>query len=147
MMKSMIVLASLLFTAGAFAASVNFTYFGNENGRESFYACDYAEGQTEMVLELLGATDIDVRCSGGIQSGGWSMQPVSVRAKYELPEVTGTGVETVILKGDTWNPACGLNVRIIKEVLKTFTNVEVVKKSDSCAFATTNYYYKLNVAQ
>lgn len=145
-MKKTALLSALLISSSAFAANFSFTYFGNEGGRQSYYACDYVEGQTESYLELLGATNIDVRCSGGIQSG-WSVQPVSIRASYDLPEVTGQNVETVEIKGDSFNPACGINVRIMSEVLKTFTNVEVLKKQDSCAFASSNYYYKLNIAR
>lgn len=145
-MKLITVLAALMISASSFAANFSFTYFGNEGGRQSFYACDYVQAQTEGYLELLGATNIDVRCSGGIQST-WSVQPVSIRAAYDLPEITGTGVETVEIKGDSFNPACGINVMIIKNILKTMTNVSVVKKSDSCAFVNTNYSYTLNVAR
>jgi hypothetical protein len=145
-MKKTAILFSLLVSVSAFATNISFTYFGNEGGRQSYYACSYAEGQTESYLELLGATNIDVRCTGGI-NGGWSVQPVSIRASYDLPVVVGNSVEAVSIKGDSFNPACGLNVRIINELLKTFTNVEVVKKSDSCAFQSSNYFYKLNIAK
>ena len=138
-------LATLLFSTSAFAENFSFTYYGNEGGRQSYYACSYIEDQTVSYLELFGATKINVRCSGGIDNG-W-IRPVSVRASYDLPEVTGAGVETIEIKGDSLNPACGVNVKIIKEILKTFTNVEVLKKQDACAFATSNYYFKLNVAQ
>lgn len=144
-MKKTALLAALLVSSSAFATNISFTYFGNEGGRQTYYACSYVEDQAVSYLELLGATNIDVRCSGGI-SNGWSMQPVSLQASYDLPVVAGTSVETLEIKGDSFNPACGLNVRILKSVLATFTNVEVVKKSDSCAFATSNYYYKLNIA-
>lgn len=146
-MKKTALLSALLISTSAFAANINFTYFGNEGGRQSYYACDYVEDQTQSYLELLGATNIDVRCSGGIQPSGWSVQPVSIRASYDLPVVTGQSVETVEIQGDAFNPACGINVRIMKEALKTFSNVEVLKKQDSCAFASSNYYYKLNIAR
>lgn len=144
-MKKLLTICALALSANVFAAGFSFTYFGNEGGRQSFYACDYVEYQTEQYLELLGATDIDVSCFGGIQP--WGVQPVSINAKFTLPVVTGSGVEEVKIEGDTWNPACGVNVRIMKEILNVFTNVEVVKKSDACAFANSNYYYKLNVAR
>lgn len=144
-MKKLTVLFALLMSVSSFAATVSFTYFGNEGGRQSYYACDYVESQAVSYLELLGATNVDVSCFGGINP--WSVQPVSLKATFDLPEVTGSSVETVEIKGDTWNPACGINVRMIKEFLKVFTNVEVLKKSDSCAFANTNYYYKLNIAR
>ena len=144
-MKTAALLFALIVSGSVFAKNISFTYFGNQGGNQSYYACSYVEDQTQSYLELLGATNIDVRCSGGI-SGGWSMQPVSIRASYDMAEVTGTSVELVEIKGDYSNPACGLNVRIIKEILKTLTNVEVLKKDDSCAFVTSNYYFKLNIA-
>ena len=144
-MKTAALLFALIVSGSVFAKNISFTYFGNQGGNQSYYACSYVEDQTQSYLELLGATNIDVRCSGGI-SGGWSMQPVSIRASYDMAEVTGTSVELVEIKGDSSNPACGLNVKIIKEILKTLTNVEVLKKDDSCAFVTSNYYFKLNIA-
>jgi hypothetical protein len=144
-MRNTLLLAAMFISGSAFAAKISFTYFGNEGGRQSYYACSYVEDQTISYLELLGATNIDVSCSGGISSG-WTAQPVGLRASYDLPEVSGSDSEIVEIKGDSFNTSCGVNVRIIKEVLKTFTNVEVVKKDDSCAFATSNYYYKLKIA-
>ena len=144
-MKTAALLFALIVSGSVFAKNISFTYFGNQGGNQSYYACSYVEDQTQSYLELLGATNIDVRCSGGI-SGGWSMQPVSIRASYDMAEVTGTSVELVEIKGDYSNSACGLNVKIIKEILKTLTNVEVLKKDDSCAFVTSNYYFKLNIA-
>jgi hypothetical protein len=147
-MKKLFVLVTLLFSLPSMAATISFTYFGNEGNRQTYYACSYVEDQTQSFLELMGATGIEVYCSGGLSSGGgWSSSPVSIRAKYDLPLVTGSAIETVEVEGDAFNPSCGINVRIIKEVLKTMPFVTVAKKQDSCAFATTNYYYKLNIAR
>lgn len=145
-MKSFLFASTLALSFNALAAEVSFTYFGNEGGRQSYYACSYVEDQALSYLELLGATNIDLRCSGGIQAPGW-IGPVSLRANFDLPEVTGSGVETVEVKGDVWNPACGINVRMMSEFLKVFTNVQVLKKQDACAFASSNYYYKLQIAR
>lgn len=145
-MKKLAVLSALFVSFSASAATISFTHFGRGAGYESYYACSYVEDQTENYLELLGATNIDVRCSGGIQSG-WYNQPVSIHASYDLPEVAGTYVETIEIKGDAFSPACGINVRIIQEILKTMTNIQVIKKDDACAFSTSNYYFKLNIAR
>lgn len=146
-MKKFIALFVMVFSFASFAKeTVSFTYFGNEGGRQSYYACDYVEGQTEYYLELFGATDIEVYCHGGIQPWG-SVQPVSINAKFNLPVIAGNSVESVKVQGDTWNPACGVNVRIVQSLLKKFTNVEVVKKSDSCAFHNSNYSYQFNIAR
>ncbi len=146
-MKKLIALFVMVFSFATFAKeNVSFSYFGNEGGRQTYYACDYVEYQTEYYLELFGATGIEVYCTGGIQPWG-GMQPVSIRAKFNLPVIAGNSTESVEVTGDTWNPACGVNVTIVKNLLPKFSNVEVVKKNDSCAFATTNYYYKFNIAK
>jgi len=127
-----------------FAAEVSFTHFGQEGNRQSYYACSYVEDQTFDILETLGATGIDVRCSGGITSG-WYAGPVYVTARFDLPQVNGSEESILELKGDVFNPACGLNVKIIKEVLKVFSNITVLKKQDHCAFSDSNYYFQLKV--
>jgi hypothetical protein len=138
-------LCSLSFAAIA-SETVSFTHFGNGGGNQSYYACDYAQSQTENFLSVLGATNIDVSCSGGIQSWG-SAQPVSIRARFDLPAVVTNTVESVEVEGDTWSPACGLNVQIVNSIVKKFSNVQVVKKSDACAFVSSNYYYLLNITR
>ena len=145
-MKKFAFLSALFVSLSATAASISFTHFGRSAGVESYYACSYVEDQTFHYLDLLGATNIDVRCSGGIQSG-WYNQPVSIYATFDLPVVTRNAVETVEIKGDAFSPACGINVRIIQEILKTMSNIQVLKKDDACAFASSNYYYKLNVTR
>src|SRR5690606_2512354 len=95
--------------------NVSFTYFGNEGGRRSFYACDFVEYQTEKYLKLFGATSIEVYCTGGINHG--HISPVSVRAKFETPRLMGNEVTvTQKVQGDSFNPACGINVAIIKNL-------------------------------
>jgi hypothetical protein len=147
-MKKLIVLATLALSASAFAADqkVSFSYSGLEGWGRSYYSCDYVEAQTEKVLELFGAQNVEVRCSGGIQWGqAW---PVSVTASWDAPALSGREVaETVKLKGDSWNPACGLNVTIVKNIVPKFSNVTIVKKSDSCAFQSSNYSYEFAIVR
>jgi hypothetical protein len=146
-MKKMII-ALLMFSSVSFASDVktiNFTYFGNSGMNRQFYACSYVEDQTVATLETFGATGIEVYCSGGIQP--YSVGPVSVRAKFDLPVVSGNSVEDVRLEGDTWNPNCGINTKIISEAIKVFKNITVVKKSDSCPFTNSNYSYVLKIAR
>jgi hypothetical protein len=138
-------LCSLSFAAVA-SETVSFTHFGNNGGNQSYYACDYAQSQTENFLAVLGAKNIDVSCSGGIQPWG-SMQPVSISASFDLPTVVTNAVESVEVEGDYSSPACGLNVQIVNTIVKKFSNVKVMKKSDACAFASSNYYYLLNITR
>lgn len=148
-MKQLMLIASLLFGASAFASeqvTVNFSYFGNQGMNRSFYACSYVEDMAESHLKAMGATYVDARCSGGIQPWG-SMQPISLRVTFQKPVVVGNTTETVRIEGDTWNPACDLNARMIKEFLKKFDNIKVLKKSDSCAFHNSNYFFELEVTK
>jgi hypothetical protein len=146
LMKKLLALTLVACSFASFAETVSFTHFGNGGGRQSYYACDYAQSQTEAFLTVVGAKNIDVSCSGGIQSWG-SAQPVSIRASFDLPAVTTQVVEAVEVEGDSFSPACGLNVQIINTIVKKLPNVQVVKKSDSCAFVSSNYYYLLNITR
>jgi hypothetical protein len=143
-MKSLFSFFLMFFSVSAMATNFSFTYFGNEAGTQSYYACSYVEDQAQSYLELLGATHIDVRCSGGITSG-WNAGPVTLNASFDLPVVTNNDFETLEISGDFSSPACGLNVRIIKEILKSMAYIQVIKREDACAFSTSNYYYKLRV--
>ncbi len=147
-MKKIIALVTLALSLSSLAAEkVSFSYAGNEGWGQTFYSCDYAESQTEAYLELFGATEIDVNCFGGI-SAGTIISPVSVTAKFELPVLNGTEVAQVVdVKGDTWNPACGINVYIVKRLLPKFSNVKVLSKSDACAFQSSNYSYKFSITK
>ena len=146
-MKKIITLVVLALSVSAYAReTVSFGYSGMEGWGQTYYSCDYVEAQTEKVLEMFGATEVSVRCSGGIEMG--QMWPVSVRASFEAPVLVGTEVAQVVThKGDSRNPACGLNVRIVKSLLPKFSNVTVLKKSDSCAFARSNYSYEFSIVK
>ena len=147
-MKNVFFVLALALTGSAFSAenNVSFGYSVNEGWGTSYYSCDYVEAQTEKVLELFGATDVSVRCSGGIEFG--SMWPVSVTATFNSPVLSGREVaEVVKLKGDNSNPSCGLNVKIVKSLLPSFNNVSVIKKNDSCAFQSSNYSYEFAIVR
>lgn len=147
-MKKLFALVALVLSVSAFAADhkVSFSYSGMEGWGRSYYSCDYVEAQTEKVLELFGAQNAEVSCSGGIQWGqAW---PVSVTATWDSPALSGREVaEVVKLKGDSWNPSCGINVAIVKNLVSHFSNVTIVKKSDSCAFANSNYSYEFSIVR
>lgn len=144
-MKTLIAsLALVLSFSAAAAQKVSFTYFGNEGWGQTYYACDYAEARTEKVLAMFGATEVSVRCFGGIEFG--RMEPVSITATFEAPVLMGNEMASVVkYKGDAFNPACGLNVAIVKNVLPKFSNVKVLKKSDSCAFDRSNFSYEFEI--
>src|SRR5690606_31684455 len=71
-MKKILGLLVLVSSLSAFAAKekVSINYSGFEGWGRTYYACDYVEYQAESFLKLFGATEIDVRCTGGIQPYG-----------------------------------------------------------------------------
>lgn len=142
-MKKIIGLIGLLFCFNGFAAQINLTYFGNQGSYQNYYACSYAEERTENYLALFGATNVEVYCTGGITN--WSITPISLSAKFDMPAVSGENFEKVEITGDTWNPGCGLNTAIIREIIKTFKSVQVLEKQDHCAFSDSNFYYLLQI--
>lgn len=146
-MKRLFVLTALALSMNAFAGDVkvSFTHWGNNAGTQSYYSCDYVEGQAEMYLETFGATDIEVTCTGGI-GPGWTARPVSVWASFNLPVLSGQDVAEIIkVEGDPFRPSCALNVQMIKSFLKVMPHISVIKKRDACAFASSNYYFELAI--
>jgi hypothetical protein len=141
-MKNLLMITCLFFSTNSFAAKVSFTYFGNEGGANTFYACSYAESQAEYYLKTFGAENIQIYCGGGITS--WSVMPISLRAEFDLPVLMGT-TESVEITGEPSSPACGINTMMIKKFLEVMNNVQVLHKNDSCAFSHSNYSYKLKI--
>ena len=141
-MKKLFALLVLVFSFNSFAGKISFSYSGDSNGNRYYYDCFYVEYQVEQYLELLGATNVYANCTGGITNT--HLGPVSVRASFNSPVTTGNR-EEVEIKGDSFNPSCGLNVQIMKTILKAFPEVQVIQKSDACAFSSSNYFYKLSV--
>lgn len=142
-MKKIISLIGLLFCLNGFAAQINLTYFGNQGSYQNYYACSYVEDQTEQYLALFGAMNVEVNCTGGITN--WSVSPINLRATFDMPAISGNSFEKVEIAGDVWNPGCGLNTAIIKEILSVFKSVQVLDKQDHCAFSDSNFYYLLQI--
>lgn len=146
-MKKFLAILALVSSVSAFAAKekISIHYSGFEGWGRTYYACDYVEYQAESFLKLFGATQIDVRCTGGIQPYG-SAYPISLTATFETPTLVGNEVEVVEkVEGDFRSPACGLNTTIVKKLLPLFSNVKVLKKSDGCGFASSNYSYTFSI--
>jgi hypothetical protein len=145
-MKKLVLIAVFILSASAFGQTqkVSFTHFGQSGRNQSYYACSYVEAQAYSYLELLGVSGARVRCYGGIMPGSYRPQSVSVVANFDLPVISG--VEEVIeIRGESSNPACGLNTQMIREFIKVMPHVEILNKSDSCAFHNSNFFYRLKI--
>ncbi|MES3037320.1 MAG: hypothetical protein V4736_05375 [Bdellovibrionota bacterium] len=94
----------------------------------SYYSCDYAEQQTEKILNVMGAQGMKVTCSGGLPYNEF----VSVRARFQ------SAIATIGTTEDNWsgvkfkvNEACDFNESIARQLAKHFTTRNV-KVSSSC---------------
>lgn len=138
-MKAFILLGALLFNAQAHAADfINFTFFGNEGRNRIYLSCYYAENAVDQILNELGATDIDVRCSGGIDFG--RAFPVTIQAKYTLP----ADARTVEINSD-FNTNCYFDTRFIERLVSGNDRLEKVSGSRSCFRSDSRYGYKLEI--
>lgn len=139
-MKALLASVVLSLSLSTFAESISISYSGMESWGQTYYSCAYVEARTKQVLERLMAYNIRVDCFGGIENG--RMSPVSLEASFDVPHDTGIS-GYISLRGDQQNPACGLNVAIINNVLPKFPFVKVVSKDDRCASPRSNYKFDL----
>jgi hypothetical protein len=120
------------------------TFFGSYGGGYTMVACSYAESVVEGWMERLGASHIDVRCTGGIQPYGTS--PLSLYVSYEAPVLSGeTKVEKLTFESDGWDSNCIFDTSVMRSLLRSFPNVKALRKSDACFGAQSRYTYDLEV--
>jgi hypothetical protein len=66
-------------------------------GNQVYYNCESAEDYIETLLEKVGATNISVRCTGGIDFGQTPMNELSIEVAFDsvrLPSASVTGTQT-----------------------------------------------------
>jgi hypothetical protein len=142
----MAVLGSIGSTAMAADATVQAVKTHNSfdfvvNGRSSFhqvyYNCDSAEDYIESLLKKMGASNISVRCTGGIDYGQIPMDFLSIEVAYDnvrLPSANVTGTQTTgvwkeVKLNDFDN--CNLAMETIKGVKDHF-ELKDIKGADRC---------------
>ena len=148
-MKFMTVIAALFIVSSAFASEyvarkLNWSPRSHNGGTISYYNCDFVEATVESHLADLGAQNVRVSCSGGIEMG-WTT-PAHVRASFEVavPSANGTSRE-VVLSG---RESCSLNVEFLDKALPLFPGVKVVSKRSSCMGGRTDSFkYVLSVTE
>lgn len=114
--------------AGEFATKrISFspsTYSGS--GTTTYYNCDSVEDMAESHLEDLGAINVSVRCSGGLEMGG---TPAHLSGSFDVP-VTAEEVAVVrVLKGFN---SCRLNSEFLDTVLPMFPLVTINSRRANC---------------
>ncbi len=91
-------------------------------GERVYYNCDSVERLVESTLSALGAKNIKVRCSGGIDTIGRIHMPAFVRAEYDAvsTQIAGdinTEAQTIHFQD---REGCHLNTQVYKGLKKNF---------------------------
>ncbi len=108
----------------------------------TYYNCDWAEGQVESHLKTLGAQNISVSCSGGID-WNWT-SPIFVRAKFDVP-TNGTVSRGVTLSG---SESCSFNTEFLDTVIPMFPGVAVRSRRSVCSGGRLDSWsYALTVSE
>ncbi len=143
----MIALLAMVLSFNVLAVEFSHTDFGNDGFSRHYYSCDFAEAALEGHLEALGATQIDVSCSGGIES--WGVFPVTLQARFDLPNATRenhTRATALRLKASSrFNEACFFHTKLLNKLLKVTSNVEVNSRSAHCVDNRSRWSYSVTV--
>lgn len=151
----LIAVAALLLAFNAFAVEFTTTTFRHtDNGIDGFsrnyYSCDFAESALESHLETLGASNIRVTCSGGIEQG-WGMWPVNLTARFDIPSATAenhTRSEATRVSSRSFgNSSCNFHTKLLNKLLPLFTNVSVGAKRTTCMNNDSRWSYDVTVFQ
>lgn len=148
-MKFMTVIAALFAVTSVFATEsvsrkMNWGPRTHNGGTVTYYNCRSVEDTVEAHLEAMGAQNISVRCSGGIEMG-WTM-PASVTATFDaiIPEANGV-MREVVLKG---SDSCNLNTEFLDAAIPMFPGVKVLSKRTSCSGGRLDRWsYKLSITE
>lgn len=79
----LLMMSSNLYAVGYQSMNASYTIFSNVGGGQVYYNCDSVENRVEDLLEEMGARNIRVRCSGGLDRFGRMSTSAHVRANFE----------------------------------------------------------------
>lgn len=153
MRSYVLMLALSLASVSAFSAEYvakNFAYSdsGRDGSAQNYYSCDYAKEAMITHLEKLGAIDINVRCSGGIEFGRFL--PVNLTSSFKVTKFTDPStakIEIATLRSRGSDSPCFFNTKLLNQLVKYFPNVYVDSKKASCFDNRTSWNYVLRIAQ
>lgn len=142
-MKFMTVIAALFAVSSAFATEyvsrkLSFGPSMYNGGTVTYYNCSSVEDTVESHLKALGAQNIRVSCSGGIEMG-WNT-PAHVRASFEVAVPAANDASRQV--GLSGRESCSLNTQFLDAAIPLFPGVKVLSKRSSCMggrFDSWNY--------
>ena len=121
-------ISSSAFAVGYQSVNTSYTIFSNVGGNNVYYNCDSVERNVENLLEEMGARNISVRCTGGLDRWGRMSTSAFVRASFEalsysMPnDGTHFAVEKVSINE---RGACHLYNTSVKALAKNFELTEL----------------------
>jgi hypothetical protein len=122
----------------------NHTFFGTYGGGYSMVACSYAEARVEEWMTRLGASHLEIRCQGGVESSGLS--PIIVNVRYDAPDLSGElRTEKATIESDGWDSNCVVDTDFLRALLPTFPNTKVLRKNSMCMGPQSRYAYDLAI--
>ena len=137
-----------VFSAEYISKSFQYSDSGRDGMTQNYYSCDSASDTLRDHLETLGAIDISVRCSGGIDYGRY--MPVNLTSSFKVTAYTDPStakIDHVTIKSRMGDAPCFFNTKLLKEVVKHFPNVYVDSKKASCFDNRTSWNYVLRIAR
>ena len=143
-----LVLSSLAATAGDLVSRrFSFTYIGGDMGTRTYYNCDSVEDMLRDHLRTLGAQNIRVSCSGGIQTWGnrWDATPVSMSARFVVP-ASRDNAQRLVIADRGFNTNCDFNVQMLNKLLRSLPNARMVSRSNSCRGSEGRYSFTVDAA-
>lgn len=148
-MKFMTVIAALFAVSSAFATEyvsrkLSFSPRTYTGGTVTYYNCDSVESTVESHLATLGAQNIRVSCTGGLEMG-WST-PAHVRATFDVavPAANDASREASL----SGRESCSLNTEFLDAAIPLFPGVKVLSKRSSCMGGRTDSWkYTLSITE
>lgn len=118
-------------------------------GGRVYYNCDSVEDAAKDMLQHLGARNISVQCTGGLDHNGMPPMEAYLRVSYDSLKASGSGDPSAIqayytaveLRG---YQDCFLAQQLFKKFVPTFDTKDV-SSVRRCTEASGSYLYRLSV--
>jgi hypothetical protein len=130
--------------AGSERSRIHHTFFGNHMGNYTMVSCHYAEFVAWEFMTKLGAKNLSMFCSGGIQPYG--VYPINLDIQYDAPDLSGeTQVTTVDILSRTWDSNCVYDTHLMQTLLREMPNLRKVSGNNHCFTPRDRYSYRIDV--
>lgn len=125
----------------------SFTYMDRSVVTRTYHNCDSVEDTLRDHLRTLGAQNIRVTCSGGIQNWGnrWEAWPVSLSARFVVP-ANRDNAQRLVIADRGFNTNCDFNVQLLSKLLRELPNARMISKNDRCRGSEGSYSFTVDAA-